>query len=134
MTVPDEVVYTKNSLISSGEIVLLQTAETDIKYPKSDIKQKTCILLDSDSQRTYITESLAKKLNLKLGDRDEFMLVTFGAEKSRRTETCNIKLDIVIKGGRVMKINANVVPQIAEWIQRMPVKLKSLDNWKCLWN
>ena len=53
----------------------MQTAKTDIKNPESDIKQETCILLDSGSQRTYITESLAKKLNLKLGDMDEFMLV-----------------------------------------------------------
>ena len=134
MPVQDEVVYTENSLISSGEMVLMQTAKTDIKNPESDIKQETRILLDSGSQRTYITESLAKKLNLKLGDRDEFMLVTFGSEKPKRTETRNTKLDIVLKDGRVMKINANVVPQIAESIQRRPVNLKSLDNWKCLWN
>ena len=134
MPVQDEVVYTENSLISSGEMVLMQTAKTDIKNPESDIKQETRILLDSGSQRTYITESLAKKLNLKLGDRDEFMLVTFGSEKPKRTETRNTKLDIVLKDGRVMKINANVAPQIAESIQRRPVNLKSLDNWKCLWN
>ena len=29
---------------------------------------------------------------------------------------------------------ANVVPQIAESIQRRPINLKSLDNWDCLWN
>ena len=87
MPVQDEVVYTENSLISSGEMVLMQTAKTDIKNPESDIKQETRILLDSGSQRTYITESLAKKLNLKLGDRDEFMLVTLGSEKTKRTET-----------------------------------------------
>ena len=62
------------------------------------------------------------------------MLVTFGSEKPKITETRNTKLDIVLKDGRVMKINANVVPQIAESIQRRPVNLKSLDNWKCLWN
>ena len=68
-------------------MVLMQTAKTDIKNPESDIKQETRILLDSGSQRTHITESLAKKLNLKLGDRDEFMLVTFGSEKPKRTDT-----------------------------------------------
>ena len=62
------------------------------------------------------------------------MLVTFGSEKPKRAETRNTKLDIVLKDGRIMKINANVVPQIAESIQRRPVNLKSLDNWKCLWN
>ena len=50
MTIQDEVVYTENSLISSGEMVLMQTAKADIKNPESDIKQETCILLDSSSQ------------------------------------------------------------------------------------
>ena len=63
MPVQNEVVYTENSLISSSEMVLVQTAKTDIKNPQSDIKQETRILLDSCSQRTYITESLAKKFN-----------------------------------------------------------------------
>ena len=64
MPVQDEVVYTKNSLISSGEMVLMQTAKTDIKNPESDIKQETRILLDSGSQRTYITECLWNEFSL----------------------------------------------------------------------
>ena len=63
MPVQNEVVYTENGLISSSEMVLMQTAKTDIKNPQSDIKQETRILFDSGSQRTYITESLAKKFN-----------------------------------------------------------------------
>ena len=62
------------------------------------------------------------------------MLVTFGSEKPKRTETRNTKLDIVLNNGSIMTIHANVVPQIAESIQRRPVNLKSLDNWECLWN
>ena len=61
------------------------------------------------------------------------MLVTFGSEKSKRTESRNTKLDIVLKDGSILTIRANVVPQIAESIQRRPVNLKSLDNWDCLW-
>ena len=34
----------------------------------------------------------------------------------------------------ILSIRANVVPQIAESIQRRPVNLKSLDNWDCMWN
>ena len=129
-----EVVNTENSLISSGEMVLMQTAKTDIKNPVNGIRQNARILLDSGSQRTYITESLAKKLNLTLGDKDEFMLVTFGSAKPKRTESRNTKLDIVLKDGSILTISANVVPQIAESIQRRPVNLKTLDNWNYLWN
>ena len=59
-----EKVNTENSLISSGEMVLMQTAKADTKNPVNGIKQNARILLDSGSQRTYITESLAKRLNL----------------------------------------------------------------------
>ena len=58
------------------------------------------------------------------------MLVTFG----QRTESRNTKLDNILKDGSILTIRANVVPQIAESIQRRPVNLKSLDNWDCLWN
>ena len=55
-----EVVNTENSLISSGEMVMMQTAKADVKNPGNGIKQNAQILLDSGSQRTYIKESLAK--------------------------------------------------------------------------
>ena len=116
----NEVLNTENSLISSGEMDLT--------------KQNARILLGSGRQRTYITESSAKRLNLKLGDMDEFMLVTFGSEKPKRTESRNTKLDILLKDGIILIIRANVVPQIAESIQGRPVNLKSLDNWDCPWN
>ena len=112
----EEHLNTENSLISSGEMVLMQTDRTQVKNPESGLKQTARILLDSGSQKTYITEALAKKLNLKLGDRDEFMFVTFGSEKLRKTESRNTKLDIVLKDG-TLTINAIVVPHIAESIQ-----------------
>ena len=72
------------SVAIEGEMVLMQTAKADVQYPINGLRQIARILLDSGSQRTYITESLAKRLNLKLGDKDEFMLVTFDSEKPKR--------------------------------------------------
>ena len=46
----------------------MQSAKTDIKNPDNGLRQNVRILLDSGSQKTYITESLAKRLNLMLGD------------------------------------------------------------------
>ena len=65
----------------------MQTAKDDVQNPVNDLRQDARILLNSGSQRTYITESLAKRLILKLGDKDEFMLVTFGSEKPKGTES-----------------------------------------------
>ena len=52
----------------------MQTANADVQNPLNGLRQNARILLDSGSQQTYITESLAKRLNLKFGDKDEFML------------------------------------------------------------
>ena len=56
------------------------------------------------------------------------MLVTFASEKPQWTETHNT---IVLKHGTIMKINANIVPQMTESVKRWPVNLKSLVSWKC---
>ena len=58
----NEVLNTENSLISSVEMVLMQTAKADVQNPVNVLRQNARILLDSCSQRTYITESLAKRL------------------------------------------------------------------------
>ena len=129
----DDELNTENSLISSGEMVLMQTARADINNPNNGLKQNVRMLLDSGSQRTYITESLAKKMDLKLGKREEIMLVTFGSEKPKRIQTRTTKLDIVLKDGSTLNVRANVVPQIAGSIQRRPIDLKSFKNWRYLW-
>lgn len=49
----DEELDTENSLISSGEKVLMQTARADINNPNNGLKQNVRMLLDSGSQRTY---------------------------------------------------------------------------------
>ncbi|VDI29698.1 Hypothetical predicted protein [Mytilus galloprovincialis] len=61
---------TENMLVSSSEMVLMQTAKTDVINPKNKEKVETRILFDSGSQRTYISQSLASKLNL-IGDKEE---------------------------------------------------------------
>ena len=48
--------FEENTLISSDEIVLMQTATTQIKNPINSCSAQTRLLLDSGSQRTYITE------------------------------------------------------------------------------
>jgi hypothetical protein len=62
----------ENALISSGEMVLMETAKTEIRNPQRKIGQVSRVLFNSGSQRTYISESLAKQLNLK-GEREEFL-------------------------------------------------------------
>lgn len=67
----------ENVLVSSGEMVLMQTATTHIRNPASGSRENVRLLLGSGSQRTYITEALARTLNLRMGEVNEISLVTF---------------------------------------------------------
>ena len=54
---------TENALISSEEMVLMQRARGNILNPNNEMEENARMLFYSGSQRTYITEALAKKLN-----------------------------------------------------------------------
>ena len=71
LSIQDETLNTENSLILSGEMVLLKIARANIKNANNGNRQNVRMLLDSDSQRTYITEDLARILNLKMRNRDQ---------------------------------------------------------------
>ena len=124
----------ENALLSSGEMVLMQTATADISNPHSKQMQNVRMLFDTGSHRTYITESLAKRLNLKRGDESEINLVTFGSEKPQTRKTAETTIGILLKGGSIMNINASVVPSTTGSILRRPVQCKSIQNWEHLWN
>ena len=121
-------VSNENVLMSSGETVLMQTAKTDIRNPVTAMTQTVHMLLDTGSHRTYITESLAKTLNLKNGDVTELSLVTFGSKKPQRYRTLTTKLDIKLKDGSLFTITANVVPSIAGNLQREPISLSCVQD------
>ena len=77
----------ENALISSGEFVLMQTAKTEVRNPHNDRSMTVRLMLDSGSQRTYITENLAEQLNLKKTNEQEIKLVTFGSETPKVINT-----------------------------------------------
>ena len=81
---------TENALISSEEMVLMQTAKGNFLNPTNGMQENVRMLFDSGSQRTYITEKLARKLNLKLGKKSKISLVTFGSEKPQPLDTLQL--------------------------------------------
>ncbi|CAC5354889.1 unnamed protein product [Mytilus coruscus] len=73
----------ENSLLYSGDIVLMQTAQTTVSNIDVNETELVRLLMNSGSQRTYITENLAKRLNLKKKGTEEITLVTFGPDKPK---------------------------------------------------
>lgn len=61
----------------------------------SEFGSKTVrVLLDSRSQRTYITEELAKNLKLKRKKEEEINLATFGNEICKVVKSASTKLGL----------------------------------------
>lgn len=107
-------------LLSCNETVLMQTAKTNVKEPNGTSSEEVRLLQDSGSHRTYITEDLANRLDLKEEDEQEIQLVTFGSEKSKLVKTR--------KNGQYKAVTANIVPNITGTITRKPVSLQSPVN------
>ena len=105
----------------------MQTAKTDIKKPLASVTQTVRILLDTGSHRSYITDSLAKALNLKMGKLKELSFVTFGSKTFQRYGTPTTKVDITLKDRSNGTVTANVVPSITGNIQRDPIHINSVQ-------
>ncbi|CAC5404955.1 unnamed protein product [Mytilus coruscus] len=60
----------ENMLISSSEIVLMQTAKAEVNNPNDSLKQTTRLLFDSGSQRTYISQKSVELESIGISDDD----------------------------------------------------------------
>ena len=113
----------ENALMSSSEMVLMQTAKTELKNPNSSARQCVRVLLDCGSQRTYITSGLAQKLGLK-GEREQSIkLVTFGSEKPTIIKTKVTHLCLKLSNRSFMEVCANIVPVISGTVSRKTMKI-----------
>ena len=92
---------------------------------KSEI---TRVLMDTGSQRTYITEKIVKKLNLTTEGNVNLNVFTFGA--SRPEEITNPVVTVLLKSkkGNTVSMKASVVPEISGNIQRALIKIDNQFN------
>ena len=128
----DSVCSEENVLVSSGEMVLMQTAKTEIKGQRNTKGEIVRILLDSGSQRTYVTEEFADKLQLKREKEEEIKLVTFGCDRPKTVKTAQTKLSIKLNNGQYLDVTANIVPVISGTVQRKAMTLCSSKNMEHL--
>ena len=108
----------------------MQTTTTEIRDTNNSHSTQTRLLLDSGSQRTYISETLAKKLNLKGENEQEIKLATFGSDKTKLIKTKHTRMNIKLQNGEYLDITVNIVPVIRSSVQRRSVKLQSQDEFR----
>ena len=118
-------------MVSHGETVFMQTANTEIQNPETNSSVRTRLLLDCGSQRTYITKDLADSLGLKCEGTEELKLFTFGGSQAKIIKTDMTSFNLKLKSGKYMKISANVVPVISGNVQRNTLE-PSLHHYFCV--
>ena len=69
---------------------------------------KTGILMDTGSQRTYVTEEIVKQLQLSPSARESYAVFTFGSSKPKQISTPLVAFDIKLNNGRNLTILASV--------------------------
>lgn len=115
-------IRTENVLHVGGNgVTFLQTAVTEAKGDKESTKAR--LLLDSGSQRTYITKRLAKKLNLKFKEQNKLTIFTFGSKRPQEILSPIVQLRLMTKKGSCMNIEANIISTITKGVPAPNIRL-----------
>lgn len=109
------------SILAPGESVLLQTASTEIRSPDGTTSAKIRLILDSGSQRTYITKAMAKRLKLQPKGVIRLTLFTFGSRSPKYIDADLVELHLKLVDGAYMTIEAHAIPEITGGFTRVPI-------------
>ena len=110
--------------------VLMQTASAVVRNGEKGSSSTIRLILDSGSQRTYITKELTKELKLKLSEPKELSVVTFGVSQPKNIQCHSSQLQLVMKDENTLTLNVNVVPSITGKITRFPLNPDDVEFLK----
>ena len=113
-------VEAEEMMLSSGSQVQMQTATSVVTNSLGSPLVSVRIMLDSGSQRTYVTESLARNLNLHLRAPKKLAVVTFGSERPKYLQYRPSELQLFLKDGKQMTLDVIVLPSIMGRITQTP--------------
>ena len=116
--------------LAIGENVLLQTVQSLVVANDQSVMLR--LLLDSASHRTFMTERLAKKLQLPVERKESLSVSTFAANHSKELDTYIVKFDVILKDGSSVKLEANVLKQLTRPIHRRPLQSSDIQFLKAL--
>lgn len=100
-----------------NSVTILQTAVVTAVHPENSASKRQCrVLLDSGSQRTYITRKLANELNLILEENLKLTIFTFGSESPQVIDSPVVNVKLETKVNKVISICANVITTITNGV------------------
>ena len=92
----------EKAMLASDNQVQIQTATVIVKDVSASSLKSVRVVLDSGSQRTYITEKLAKYLSLELLTPEKLAIVTFGTDRPKYIQCKPSKLQLILKNSSYM--------------------------------
>ena len=109
----------------------MQTTMVNLVYPMNHDKKceaKTRLLLDCGAQRSYISEELLKKMNVKPNKKNLLTFYTFGTTKPKNVGSLVVEICILLNSGFTVIIKVNVVPNVTGSFERKPINSKSIKK------
>ena len=127
----ESAIVVSNALLAGGERVLLQTAQV-VVCGKDGVQCQARILMDSASHRTFMTEQMAKCLNLPSQRVELLSLSTFGTKRTQHLDTYVVNFNIIVKDGSSLSLHANVLQQITGPIWRDPLHQADVEFFQAI--
>ena len=107
----------------SKRSVFLQTAAAEVVLPDDERYCKHVrLVLDSCSQRSYITEELKNQLGLPIIGKDSLLIKTFGESDARLCLCEIVQVGIKTASGENVYIQTYVVPVICGLLTQQPIE------------
>ncbi len=113
--------------------VLLQSAYVEVSNPEYTSFNEAHIILDSASQKSYITESLATKLQLKKLGTENLAVQNFGSTTPKYVKATSAQVNLKTSSGEYIRVAVSIVPTISGRIQQsaIPQEIqKKLQRYK----
>lgn len=114
---PTDTKYVKTNTMLTSEVpvTILQTAVVHVRKEKDTFEYVKCrLLMDSGSQRTYVTQRIATLLNLPVQEEHRLAVFTFGAERPQEYDSPLVKFHMTTRTNKERVLYANVVPTITQ--------------------
>ena len=112
--------------MGTNKVVLLQTASVEVYNPTDpSLTIKLRLILDSGSQRSYLTEQVKNTLGLQRIKRQHLSISIFGTSRSDPRHCEVVCIGIVTKSGQDEVVELLVVPRICNALSAQPVQLCS---------
>ena len=117
---------TTSLYVNANKTVMLQTAQAHIFNPhQPQLTSEVRIILDSGSQRSYITSRVKDALSLLSEGKQQLSVITFGSTKGDPKSCEVVQVGMRTKDGSDQELTLFTVPLICEPLSAQPISLCS---------